>query len=68
MDVSSGQIEMDDVRTFCAAMRISRTSFYVDLGRGLICVVKRGSRTLIPKSERAAYLRRLAEQSASKAA
>lgn len=52
--------EPDDVDSFCRAMKIGRTAFYEDVGRGLIKIVKRGKKTLIPPGERCAYLERLA--------
>jgi hypothetical protein len=55
----------ETVNEFCDAMRLGRTLFYKEVGRGRIKILKAGSRkTLVPISEREAYLQRLAEEAA----
>jgi hypothetical protein len=49
----------DSVREFCLSAGIGRTRFYKDLKAGNIKIVKVGRRTLVPVSERSAYLRRM---------
>ncbi len=52
----------ETVNEFCAAVRIGRSLFYKEVKRGRIKILKAGSRkTLVPISEREAYLQRLAE-------
>lgn len=48
------------VEEFCAAHGIGRTTFYEQLKLGRIRVVKCGRRTLVPATERDAWLGRLA--------
>lgn len=47
------------VNEFCASVGIGRTFFYQEVKANRIKIVKAGSRTLIPISEKAAYLERL---------
>ncbi len=49
----------DTVTEFCAAVRIGRTRFYHDVKAGRIKIVKIGRKTLVPATERMAYLRRM---------
>lgn len=49
----------ESVDEFCAAMGIGRTTFYNDRNAGKIKTIPRGRRTLVPLTERQAYLRRL---------
>lgn len=52
----------ETVNEFCDALGIGRTLFYREVERGRIKILKAGKRkTLIPISEREAYLQRLAE-------
>jgi len=48
------------VAEFCRSVSIGRTHFYAELKAGRINVVKSGRKTLVPASECAAYLNRLA--------
>ncbi len=50
------------VAEFCRSVSIGRTHFYSELKAGRINVVKSGRKTLVPVSECAAYLNRLALQ------
>lgn len=52
----------ESVNEFCAAIGISRTLFYAHRKRKLINTVHAGRRTLVPITEREAYLLRLAEE------
>ena len=52
----------ETVNEFCAAVGIGRTLFYKEVQRGRIRILKAGRKTLVPVTERAAYLRRLAEE------
>lgn len=53
----------ETVNEFCAALGIGRSLFYKEVHRGRIKVLKAGTRrTLVPITEREAYLRRLAEE------
>jgi excisionase family DNA binding protein len=54
----------DTVDEFCDALRIGRTLFYGEVAAGRIRPVKAGRRTLVPRSEREAWLRRLRGESA----
>ena len=51
----------ETVNEFCAAFRIGRSLFYKEVGRGRIKILKVGRKTLVPISEREAYLQLLAE-------
>jgi excisionase family DNA binding protein len=63
--VSTGKGTIDraayTVDEFCAAHAIGRTTFYAELKAGRIRVVKCGRKTLVPKTEKDAWLGRLAE-------
>jgi excisionase family DNA binding protein len=50
----------DTVNEFCDALRIGRTLFYGEVKAKRIKILKAGRRTLVPRSEREAWLRRLA--------
>lgn len=50
----------DTVNEFCEALRIGRTFFYSEVKAGKIKIRKAGRKTLVPRSEREAYLIRLA--------
>ena len=52
----------ETVNEFCESMGISRTLFYAHKKLKLINTVKAGRRTLVPITEREAYLNRLAEE------
>ncbi|SBW04940.1 DNA binding domain protein, excisionase family (fragment) [uncultured Alphaproteobacteria bacterium] len=55
----------ETVNEFCAALGIGRSLFYKEVGKGRIKILKAGSRkTLVPISEREAYLQRLTEEAA----
>lgn len=54
----------DTVNEFCDALRIGRTLFYSEVNAGRIKVVKAGRKTLVPRTEREAWLRRLAGEDA----
>lgn len=49
-----------NVDEFCATMGIGRTKFYDEVREGRIRVVKAGRRTLVPATEKQAWLERLA--------
>lgn len=51
----------ESVNDFCLACSISRSHFYEQVRRGQIKILKSGRRTLVPLTERAAYLQRLGE-------
>ena len=50
----------DTVDEFCQAVRIGRTLFYGEVKAGRINIRKAGRKTLVPRTEREAWLRRLA--------
>ncbi|TWA85155.1 excisionase family DNA binding protein [Azospirillum brasilense] len=54
----------ESVEEFCASVGIKRTSFYKNVAEGRIKVLKAGRRTLVPITERDAFLRRLAGENA----
>ena len=49
------------VREFCSVLSIGRSTFYEEMKRGRIKVLKLGARTLVPASEVGAFLQRLQE-------
>lgn len=50
----------DTVDEYCDAVRIGRTLFYKEVKAKRIKILKAGRKTLVPRSERQAYLERLA--------
>ena len=50
------------VTEFCSALGIGRTFFYKNVSEGRIKILKAGRRTLVPVTEREAFLRRLASE------
>ena len=50
----------DSVDEFCEAVPIGRTLFYGEVKAGRINIRKAGRKTLVPRTERDAWLRRLA--------
>jgi excisionase family DNA binding protein len=50
---------LDTVAEFCAFLRISRTTFYNLKKKGFIRPLKVGRKTLVPRSEREAFLCRV---------
>lgn len=49
----------ETVNEFCSALGIGRTLFYQEVQRGRIKILKAGRKTLVPITEREAYLKRL---------
>lgn len=49
----------ETVNEFCSAVGIGRTLFYKEVQRGRIKILKAGRKTLVPMTERQAYLDRL---------
>lgn len=56
---TSGRVA-DTVDEFCEAVRIGRALFYGEVKAGRINIRKAGRKTLVPRTEREAWLRRLA--------
>ena len=52
----------DTVDEFCEAVRIGRTLFYGEVKAGKIKIGKAGNKTLVPRSEREAYLARITRE------
>ena len=53
------------VAEFCESVAIGKTRFYAEVKAGRIKILKSGRKTLVPLSEREAYLQRLADDSAT---
>ena len=51
----------ETVDQFCLATGIGRSTFYKQVKRGNISILKCGRKTLVPLAERAAFLKRLGE-------
>jgi excisionase family DNA binding protein len=49
------------VKEFCSATRIGRSTFYQQVKRGNIKILKCGRRTLVPLAEITSFLKRLGE-------
>ena len=49
------------VAEFCQSLSIGKTHFYEEVKAGRINILKSGRKTLVPVSEREAYLQRLAQ-------